>query len=131
MHDLLLDLSQWTREAIKWFIVALAGGVLFALRHAPPTLRSWLAILVRSAIVGILAGGVVAHSDLDQGWQSIIIAAFAFGSDAVVRLVDKLWRWAAANPTGVASTLLDLFARRGITVTRTEGDDGDDRDRSD
>lgn len=117
-HHVAQWLAEWLREAIAWIVLALAGGTLFALKRGTVGLRAWIASLLRSCIVGVLAAGIIASTDWGRGWQWVAIAFVAFGSDAILILADAAWKWAAANPTGIARTLYEWLVNRRIVVER-------------
>jgi hypothetical protein len=120
MAHLLQEALDWLRSAIGWIVISLAAGTLFALRRGAHGLRGWLAVLVKSCLVGTLAGPVIEGTSWAPGWQAVAIAAIAFGADTVLYLLDRFWSDAARDPAGTARAAVRWFAGRAIPPERTE-----------
>jgi hypothetical protein len=116
MTHFVQEVVEWLRGALGWIVISLAAGTLFALRRGATGLRSWVAVLAKSCIVGVLAGPVIQGTEWQPGWQAVAIAAIAFGADTVLYLADRFWSAAARDPAGTARAVLRWFAGRGVDL---------------
>lgn len=118
MNDFLHEFSIHVRETLGYVALALAGGVLWALKRGTTGVRAWVAALLRACVVGVLASRVITATEWDQGWQWIAVAWVAFGADAILILADAFWTWAARNPSGVGRALYEWLVNRRVIIER-------------
>lgn len=117
MNDFLHDIGTWLYASIGWVVISLSAGTLLALHRGASGTKAWMAVLIKSLLVGLLVAQVVPSTELAFGVQVVLVASFSFGADAILALLDRFWQTAASNPSGTGRTVIRWLAgRSGITA---------------